>query len=137
RLGVGGQVELFLRPVGDQAPKVLAQCLGSFGDSAGHDRIAGKAVQHADRLRALPGKQESKFAHGVLFLCFYSITYELDYMRASTAPQVKPPPTPSISTLSPGLTRPSRTAWSSASGIDAAEVLPCWSTVTTIFSSGR
>ena len=37
---------------------------------------------------------------------------------------------------SPFLTWPARTAWSSARGIEAAEVLPCWSTVTTILSVG-
>ena len=44
---------------------------------------------------------------------------------SSTAPQVKPPPTPSSITVSPRLILPARTASSSASGIDAAEVLPC------------
>jgi hypothetical protein len=35
------------------------------------------------------------------------------------------------------LTWPARTPWSSASGIDAAEVLPCSCTVTTTLSGGR
>src|SRR5256885_5636898 len=56
------------------------------------------------------------------------------HILRSTAPQVKPPPTPSSSTVCPGLTWPLRTPWSSASGIEAAEVLPCWSTVTTTLS---
>src|SRR5256885_4634372 len=38
-------------------------------------------------------------------------------------------PTPSSSTVCPGLTWPLRTPWSSASGIEAAEVLPCWSKI--------
>ncbi len=37
-------------------------------------------------------------------------------------------------TRSPRLMRPSATAAVSASGIEAAEVLPCWSTVVTTFS---
>ncbi len=56
--------------------------------------------------------------------------------RADTAPHVKPPPTPSSMTVSPARTRPPRTATSSASGIDAAEVLPCRSTVTMTLSIG-
>src|SRR5260363_175635 len=54
----------------------------------------------------------------------------------TAAPQVSPPPTPSIMIVCPRAIRPSRTASSSASGIDADEVLPCWSTVTSIRSRG-
>ena len=51
------------------------------------------------------------------------------HQRTSAEPQVKPPPMASSSTRSPFLMRPSLTATLSASGIEAAEVLPCWSTV--------
>ena len=48
--------------------------------------------------------------------------------RTSAAPQVKPPPIASSSTRSPRLMRPSVTATQSASGIEAADVLPWRST---------
>ena len=59
------------------------------------------------------------------------------YMRTSADPQVKPPPKASSSTRSPGLMRPSRTPVSSASGTEAAEVLPWSCTVTITRSIGR
>jgi hypothetical protein len=46
------------------------------------------------------------------------------YHRISVAPQVKPPPMASSITRSPRLMRRSATASLSASGIEAAEVLP-------------
>src|SRR5215813_2444137 len=46
------------------------------------------------------------------------------YHRTSVAPQVKPPPMASSSTRSPRLMRRSATASASASGIEAADVLP-------------
>ena len=49
---------------------------------------------------------------------------------------MNPPPTPCSSTLCPLRMRPSRTATSSASGIDAAEVLAWRSTVTMHLDSG-
>src|SRR6516165_1974597 len=58
------------------------------------------------------------------------------YLSAA-APHVKPPPIASSTTRSPRLIRPSLIAVSNASGTDAAEVLACWSTVTTTFSAGR
>ena len=51
--------------------------------------------------------------------------------RTSDAPQVKPPPMASNITRSPFLMRPSAMPAQSASGIEAAEVLPCLSTVMT------
>ena len=47
------------------------------------------------------------------------------YQRIGDAPPVKPPPMPWIITRSPRLIRPSSTEAASASGIEAAEVLPC------------
>src|ERR1041385_3204259 len=58
----------------------------------------------------------------------------LSHQRTRAAPQVKPPPIASNNTRSPRLMRPSFTATSSASGIEAADVLPCRSTVVTTFS---
>ena len=59
------------------------------------------------------------------------------YQRNRLAPQLKPPPSASISTRSPRLIRPSATAASRASGIEAAEVLAWRSMVRTTFSGGR
>src|SRR5439155_3230902 len=59
------------------------------------------------------------------------------YHRTTLAPQVRPPPSASISTRWPGRMRPSATASSSASGIEAAEVLAWRSIVTTVLSRGR
>ena len=46
------------------------------------------------------------------------------HQRRIAEPQVKPPPIASSSTRSPRLMRPSALASASASGIEAAEVLP-------------
>src|SRR5262249_862792 len=75
------------------------------------------ALEHADRLRPLAGEN-----HGEL------------HRVTSEEPQVKPPPTPCISTRWPTRIFPARMYSSSASGTDAADVLPWWSTVTTSFS---
>src|SRR5262245_10206110 len=56
------------------------------------------------------------------------------YHRISVAPQVKPPPMASSITRSPRLMRRSCTASASASGIEAAEVLPWRSSVSTTCS---
>src|SRR5215475_2682262 len=56
------------------------------------------------------------------------------YQRTKAAPQVKPPPMASSSRRSPRLMRRSASASASASGIDAADVLPWRSTVVTIFA---
>ena len=63
--------------------------------------------------------------------------FQIFQYLSTAAPQVKPPPIASSTTMSPRLIRPSLTAVSNASGTDAAEVLACWSTVTTTFSGGR
>src|ERR1700704_2036384 len=63
----------------------------------------------------------------------YRKYFSAAYQRNSAEPQVKPPPMASSSTRSPFFTRPSATATDNASGIDAAEVLPCRSTVSTTF----
>ena len=63
------------------------------------------------------------------FLCV-SAVYTIQYL-SNAEPQVKPPPKASINRISPRWIRPSRTATSRASGTEAADVLPCSSTVTT------
>src|SRR5690606_15494611 len=116
------QIQVLFRTFIDQLAQVELQRIGSFCHSLCYHRIVGKAVQHADGLRTLTWKNESKFSH-LVFLS--GKNRQLNYMRTSAAAQVKPLPTPSIITCCPGLMRPSRTAVSSASGIDAADVLPC------------
>jgi hypothetical protein len=59
------------------------------------------------------------------------------YIRTSAEPQVRPPPSASISTRWPPRMRPSATASASASGTEAAEVLAWRSIVTTTRSDGR
>ena len=51
-------------------------------------------------------------------------------------PQVKPAPKPSIRIVSPELIFPELIPSSSASGIDAADVLPCFCKVIITFSMG-
>ena len=66
-----------------------------------------ECAPHPDRLRSLPREEERGAYHST-----------------TAAAQVKPPPKVTISTRSPLRMRPPRFASSSASGIDAAEVLP-------------
>ena len=63
-------------------------------------------ASHADLLRALARAQQ----HG--------------HHRTTVAPQVKPAPNATSRISMPGLSRPSSSAWASASGMEAAEVLP-------------
>src|SRR5437763_2740284 len=58
------------------------------------------------------------------------------HQRTSADAQVKPPPIASSMTRSPRLIRPSATAAVSASGIEAAEVLPCLATVVITLCGG-
>ena len=77
-----------LRAVADQRADVLAQRGRGLGQRVAHRRVVAPGVEHADRLRALAGKDECKGCHArrVPLVCQKS---------SSTAPQVKPPPTPS------------------------------------------
>ena len=58
------------------------------------------------------------------------------YQRISAAPQVSPPPMASSSTRSPALDAAVADRRPSASGTEAAEVLPCSATVEITFSGG-
>ena len=58
RLGVGGEVELFLGAAGDQAGDVLAERRGSFFQCGTDRRVVAPGVEHADGLRALPRKNK-------------------------------------------------------------------------------
>ncbi len=141
RLGVGGQRERLFGAILDQRADVLAQRVGSLPKRRQNGRMVAPGVEHAHGLRALTRKYKCKWLHLQspyrVKTAASAMVLDLSYYKfSSTAPQVKPPPTPSSSSVCPGLTWPVRTPWSSASGIDAADVLPCWSTVTTSLDSG-
>ena len=126
RLRVDRLVELGLRAGRHQRPQVLRRAPPT-------PRRTSRGPPDARRSPAIiptdcepcPGNTKASF-----------IVMPLTSVR-STEPQVKPPPTP-ISSITCGrrAMRPSRTASSSASGIDAADVLACRSTVTIIRSRG-
>src|SRR6185503_14380749 len=119
RLCVHGLILQLRGPLARHRPVVDARDRLGLGEGL-LDGGIGEAVHHADGLRTLPGEDDG----------------ELHQYLRSTEPQVKPPPTPCNSTLCPGRMRPSRTATSSASGTEAAEVLAWRSTVTMHFDSG-
>src|SRR6185503_11422228 len=110
RLRIDREIELLRRTLVQKGYEFAAENALRLVDHF----LRAVALQHADRLRALSREYQGEF-HSV----------------ASEEPQVKPPPTPCMSTRCPGRMRPARTNSSSASGTDAAEVLPWWSTVTT------
>jgi hypothetical protein len=131
RLGVGGQRQRFLRAFLDQAGHVLAQRVTGFA-SRFRPRPDGRPKRPACQRPASPGREIQK--QMVSWSEMNRLT--VPHVRRTAPPQVNPPPTPSSMRVSPFLTWPLRTAESSASGIEAAEVLPCWSTVTTTLSMG-
>src|SRR5438874_10316795 len=91
---------------------------------SGHDALpAFGKVRPAEKPRQIP-KRCPRFS-GVR-----------SYQRTTLAPQVSPPPSASIRIRCPGRMRPSVTASSRASGIEAAEVLAWRSIVTTVFPAG-
>src|SRR5260363_316477 len=132
-LRIEGQIQRIGWAIGDQRADILFQNIRSPRQRFLTDRPPGKYIQHSDGLRSLAGKNKGKFHQSEDFsaACTESL-----YKRMTAAPQVSAPPTPSIMIVCPRAIRPSRTASSSASGIDADEVLPCWSTVTSIRSRG-
>jgi len=61
RLGVLGAIQLFLRPLGDQLPKITLQNLGCLGESFDHgSMLGGERAQHADGLGALARENNGK-----------------------------------------------------------------------------
>src|SRR5580704_10573291 len=120
------RLDQFGRLVARQADLLIDR----FGELSAGNRIAGHnalpacaKVSPAEKPRQIP-KRWVWFREAKPWLLSYHLT--------SAAPQVRPPPSASISTRSPGWMRPSPTASSSASGIDAAEVLAWRSIVTTV-----
>src|SRR5205823_483131 len=113
RLRVARQVEHLSGTLRHERPQIVTESVRCFRKGRTDISMRREVIQHADLLRSLPG--EDKREHHV--------------HRRSTDPQVKPPPTPSSMTCCPVRMRPSRAATSSASGIEAADVFACTSTV--------
>jgi hypothetical protein len=88
-----------------------------------HKKFGCGAAWAAGAAFTLPGVQGQKRPKNAVS-GMYSWALAPCYQRASTAPQVNPPPIASISTRLPSLTRCSSKAWFKASGIEAADVLP-------------
>src|SRR3954447_12971049 len=84
-----------------------------------------RLTTHGQQCSSMQEHEESKQFEEHFRVC--------DYQRSSAEPQVNPPPIASSKTRLPFLMRPSATATASASGIDAADVLPWRSTVSTTF----
>ena len=95
------------RAMVDQPDEIDAEHLSRLIDDLGDLGQTVIALKHADGLRPLAGENEGEL-HNV----------------TSEEPQVKPPPTPCSSTRCPVRILPARTYSSSASGTEAAEVLP-------------
>ena len=112
----------FLRAFADQAADVLAQRAEASSSVCAHGR-RGRPRRRACRPPASPGRERRKRRLHVMSSGRRAADTGVKVSR--TAPQVKPPPTPSSITVSPRLIVPARTASSRASGIEAADVLPC------------
>ena len=118
--------------------------------AARRGRRLGERLAHADLLRALTGEQPRDL-HAVHRADSRSATARKQGLLKGSAshawtsvtsgrcaaPQEMPAPSAHMSTFWPGLMRPSRTASSSAIGIEALEVLPYSSMLTMNFSSGK
>jgi hypothetical protein len=109
-------------PSAAMAQRSSPRACDAFVEGRADHGVVAVGRHHADRLRTLAGENECEFLH----------SGDETFRNGAGPPQVKPPPTPSSITCCPLRMRPSRTAVSSASGIDAAEVLPCEATVITM-----
>src|SRR4029079_17998726 len=108
-----------------------------------HPGGLGRLVEHGHRLgdglrdlaahpgleRALPGEHERDLGHAAAPVVGWVHSISAD-------PHVRPAPMPVRSTSLPGSSRPSSAASASASGMEPEEVLPYFSTFTTVFSCG-
>ena len=107
----------------------------NFGDRPAERRVGaledvascrGGVVQglaHADGLRSLSGEEPGD-SHGPFVHATPPAWKPGVYIRTSALAQEMPAPSAHISTVWPGLMRPSRTPSSSAIGMEALEVLP-------------
>ena len=107
RLCVYGLIQRFRRAFIEQFDEIGTEHLLRLGKRFMHFGKPGVTVHHADGLRAL-AREDHRELHSV----------------TSEDPQVKPPPTPCSSRRCPGRIFAARTYSSSASGTEAAEVLP-------------
>ncbi len=106
-LGVVGQGELVVRALPHQRRQRLLQRVVDLLQHVARGRKAvGEIARHADPLRPLTGKEEHR------------------HHRTTTLPQVKPAPNATSIATIPGLSRPSSSACTSASGMLAELVLP-------------
>src|SRR5262249_52551665 len=109
-LRVAREHQLGLRTVeAGRADFVAERLVGDFEGRPRHFEAFGELLAHSDELRTLSWKAPSD-AHR--------------HIRTSALPQEMPAPRAHMSTVWPGLMRPSRTASSSAMGMEALEVLP-------------
>src|SRR4051812_41084233 len=101
------QGELVLRPFPHDPGEGDTQRVIDRGERIpGSREPLGQILAHADSLRALARAHD----HG--------------HHRMTALPQVNPAPNATSRMTEPGFTRPSAMAWSSASGIEAEDVLP-------------
>src|SRR5690606_38609803 len=123
RLLVGGQLQLFFRALPHQSEKAGQHRFRLIQNQAGGRAVAVEVTGHTDDLGVLTGK-ESGEAHAAPQV-------------STVAAQVRPAPNDTSSRLSPFPMRPSSSAVHSARGMEAVELLPYSSTVTTTRSRGR
>ena len=97
RLGIGRQAQGLFGSVVDQGREVFAQGSRSFVQDLLHHRMRTPGVEHADRLGALSRKNKCKWLHEK-----WMRKIQKNYIVSNTAPQAKPPPTPSSKTVCPG-----------------------------------
>ena len=101
------QRQFFLRPLPHQLRQLDPEHIVDGGEGvARRGKGVGEVLPHADLLRTLPGAEDDA------------------YHRTTWAPHVKPAPNATSRISIPGLSRPSCSACASASGIEAADVLP-------------
>ena len=106
-LGIVGQGQLALGPLPHDPRQPDAQGLVDPGEGIARGREPlGEILAHPDLLGPLAGTEHD------------------GYHRITALPQVKPAPKATSRTSIPGLRRPVDSAYASAIGIDAAEVLP-------------
>src|SRR3989338_7925516 len=90
-----------------------------FKDMPGNGKIGAKRLSHAHKLRSLPWKQKNSLG---------------SYHLISADPHAKPAPNVAIRTRSPFLILDCLTASSSATAIEAADMLPYLSRLTKTLS---
>src|SRR5690625_24818 len=116
---VGGQLQFSCRSFEHEVEQARQDSFGAFQHFAGCGAAVVEIAGHADRLGALPGE------HGCV-----RAAHAPPQVRTQAA-QVSPAPKETRSRSSPSSMRPSSSALRSASGMEAVELFPYSSTVTT------